>query len=160
VAHSEGVGRGSEFVVTLPLAENAVVPAPTADAAPAAARQRVLVVDDNRDAADSLAMMLALSGHEVTTAHDGEGALQHRDAFDPDVVLLDIGMPGMNGYEVARRWREAGGMRTLIVALTGWGQEDDKRRALEAGFDHHLTKPVDPDSLLAVLHAGQRRGGR
>ncbi|WP_280152930.1 ATP-binding protein [Piscinibacter sp. XHJ-5] len=153
-AHSGGVGCGSEFIVRLPLAPAQVVPAPAAGPAPAGARQRVLVVDDNRDAADSLAMMLELSGHQVAIAHDGEGALTHREAFDPDVVLLDIGMPGMNGYEVARRWREAGGTRTRIVALTGWGQEDDKRRAVAAGFDHHLTKPVDPDRLLAVLHAG------
>jgi PAS domain S-box-containing protein len=153
-AHSAGAGRGSEFVVRLPLAESQAVPAPAAGTAPVVARQRVLVVDDNRDAADSLAIMLQLSGNEVMTTHDGDSALAQRDAFDPDVVLLDIGMPGMNGYEVARRWREgAGGMRALIVALTGWGQEDDKRRAVEAGFDHHLTKPVDPERLLAVLHA-------
>jgi CheY-like chemotaxis protein len=158
-ARSGGPGCGCEFVVELPLAEARPVPLPASGASPAGVRQRVLVVDDNRDAADSLAMMLGLSGHEVLTAHDGESALAQRAAFDPDVVLLDIGMPGMNGYEVAQHWREtSGGTRALIVALTGWGQEEDKRRAVEAGFDHHLTKPVDPDHLVAILHARRDAG--
>jgi CheY-like chemotaxis protein len=117
----------------------------------------VLVVDDNRDAADSLAMMLALSGHEVTTAHDGEGALQHRDAFDPDVVLLDIGMPGMNGYEVAERLRRQPATReAVIVAITGWGQEKDRERARAAGFDEHFVKPADVERLVQLLRSGVR----
>jgi len=153
-AHSAGAGQGSEFIVRLPVAVNARAEAAglAQGAAAAASMLRVLVVDDNRDAADSLAMMLELTGHEVRTAHDGEAALNEAARFTPDVVLLDIGMPGMNGYEVALRLRETPhGRRARIVALTGWGQEDDKRRAVDAGFDQHLTKPVDPASLSTVL---------
>jgi CheY-like chemotaxis protein len=120
----------------------------------------VLVVDDNRDAAESLAMMLELSGHDTAMAHDGPGALGAAPAFCPDVVLLDIGMPGMNGYEVAEQLRQtAPGRHALLVALTGWGQDEDKRRAVAAGFDHHLTKPVDLANLHAVLEAGEARRG-
>ncbi len=153
-ARSPGAGQGSEFIVRLPVALNGR-PDAAGDAQDAVAADSmlcVLVVDDNRDAADSLAMMLELTGHQVHTAHDGEAALADAERFAPDVVLLDIGMPGMNGYEVAMRLRETPhGRRARIVALTGWGQEDDKRRAVEAGFDQHLTKPVDPASLNAVL---------
>jgi PAS domain S-box-containing protein len=162
-ARSGGEGQGSEFEVRLPLAEalppQAVEP-PARDGA-RAAKLRVLVVDDNRDAAESLAMMLELSGHDTATAHDGPGALGAAPGFRPDVVLLDIGMPGMNGYEVAEHLRQtAPGRHALLVALTGWGQDEDKRRAVAAGFDHHLTKPVDLASLHAVLEAGEaRRGG-
>jgi PAS domain S-box-containing protein len=157
---SEGRGRGSEFTVRLPLAQAvaddaALVPQP---AAAGPGMLRVLVVDDNRDAAESLALMLELSGHDVSVRHDGPSALEAVRQGRPDVVLLDIGMPGMNGYEVAERLRqEEAGRRVLLVALTGWGQEEDKRRAVVAGFDHHLTKPVDPSSLNAVLHAGELR---
>jgi CheY-like chemotaxis protein len=114
--------------------------------------RRVLVVDDNRDAADSLAMLLSLEGHEVKTVHSGEVALQVGPSYAPEVVLLDIGMPGMNGYEVARRIRAKPWKKSLmLVAVTGWGQAEDKRRALEAGFDDHMTKPVDPAMLSLLL---------
>jgi PAS domain S-box-containing protein len=148
-AQSEGPGRGSEFVVRLPLATGT---APAQTSSPAftqgVARQalRVLVVDDNRDAAQSLAAVLSMEGHTVATAYDGLDALAQVASFEPDVVMLDIGMPGMNGYEVARRIRaEPGGSRRLLVALTGWGQQEDKRRAADAGFDRHVTKPIDPE---------------
>jgi PAS domain S-box-containing protein len=157
-AHSDGVGSGSEFIVHLPLAESSAALGPTAAPAPeasASATRRVLVVDDNRDAADSLALMLTLSGHDTRAAHGGYAALELAAQFLPDIVLLDIGMPQLNGYEVAERMRlEPWGRRIVLVALTGWGQEEDKRRALAAGFDHHLTKPVDPQRLAALLEVG------
>jgi CheY-like chemotaxis protein len=110
------------------------------------------VADDLRDSADSLAMMLRLAGHEVRTAHDGLEAVQAAAAFRPEVALLDIGMPRMNGYEAARHIRQQPwGRGVVLVAVTGWGQEEDKRRAGEAGFDHHLTKPVDPAGLEKLL---------
>ncbi len=163
-ARSEGLGRGSEFVVRLPLA---IEPPPTrrpdpeADAgAPAAgSRRRVLVADDNIDAAESLAEMLTVMGHEVRTAHDGQAAVEAAAAFRPEVILLDIGMPRLNGYEAARRLRQlAWGGEVLLVALTGWGQEEDKRRAEEAGFDRHFTKPVAVAALTKLL-AGPRPAG-
>jgi CheY-like chemotaxis protein len=119
----------------------------------------VLIVDDNRDAADSLALLLQFSGYDVHTAHDGLSALKAMDDYRPAVVLLDIGMPGMNGYEVARRVRERPELRDiLLVALTGWGQEEDRRRSAEAGFDRHLVKPVDPEVLQGLLASfGQPR---
>jgi len=152
-ARSEGRGRGSEFVVRLPLAAGeAAAPQP---AAPHVAERdislRVLVADDNRDAADSLQRVLALYGHEVRVAYDGAGALQIGREFRPRVAVLDIGMPGTDGYEVARTFRRTLGSEVKLVALTGWGQPADRRRALEAGFDHHLTKPVDPGALNELL---------
>ena len=118
----------------------------------APARRRILVVDDNRDAADSLAMLLRMMGNEVHTAHDGLEAVGAAAAFQPDVVLLDIGLPKLNGYEAARRIREqAGGSDMVLIALTGWGQEEDRRRSKEAGFDHHLTKPVEFAALQKLL---------
>jgi DNA-binding response OmpR family regulator len=118
---------------------------------------RILVVDDNRDAADSLALMLRLVGHELRTAHDGIVAVGAAREFRPDVVLLDIGLPGQNGYEVARQIREqSAGARTVLIAMTGWGQDDDRRRSQEAGFDTHLVKPVDPGVLLRLLQSTQR----
>jgi DNA-binding response OmpR family regulator len=113
--------------------------------------RRVLVVDDNADAADSLAMLLQVRGDEVRVAYDGEEALFAEQEFKPDVLLLDIGMPKLSGYEVARRVRDARGPGVLIVAITGWGQEEDRQRAREAGFDHHFTKPVDYAVLLDVI---------
>jgi signal transduction histidine kinase/ActR/RegA family two-component response regulator len=151
---SEGPDRGSVFTVYLP----AAVPLPAAAADPepkkpaAGGTRRVLVVDDNRDAADSLAMILEMSGTEVAVAYDGEQALVLIEEETPDVVLMDIGMPVMDGYEVARRIRSTpGGERFHLVALTGWGQADDKERALSTGFDEHLTKPVDPAVLAELL---------
>jgi CheY-like chemotaxis protein/two-component sensor histidine kinase len=154
-AQSDGLGMGSEFIVRLPLAEAPAVPRsePNCDGSSHHSRERrILVVDDNRDAADSLAMMLRVSGHAVQTAYDGLAGVQAAAAFRPDVVLLDIGMPKMNGYEAARQIRQqVCGKNTFLVAITGWGQEEDKRRAIEAGFDHHLTKPVDPATLEKLL---------
>jgi CheY-like chemotaxis protein len=111
----------------------------------------VLVADDNRDAADSMQRILALFGHEVQVAYDGSTALRLGEQFRPRVALLDIGMPGTNGYEVARALRRSQGPRVTLVAVTGWGQEADRRRSSEAGFDHHLTKPVDPGTLTNLL---------
>jgi CheY-like chemotaxis protein len=129
-----------------------------ADAWVSMPRRRVLVVDDNVDAAVSLARVLERhEGQEVRVAHDGPSALEAAEAFRPEVVLLDIGLPGMDGHEVARRLRGRPEFeRALIVALTGWGQESDRRRSGEAGFDHHLVKPVDPDELRGLL--GDARG--
>jgi len=111
------------------------------------------VVDDNRDAAESLGMLLELAHCKVSVAFDGLRALEALETFKPEIALLDIGMPGMDGYELARRIRSTQrGRDVLLVALTGWGQADDKKRAAEAGFDEHLTKPVDPDMLGRMLH--------
>src|SRR5262249_33231832 len=157
-ACSAGSGRGSAFTARLPLARSGSVAAPAraADGARASvAGRRILVVDDNRDAAESLGLLLETMGHEVRVAHGGEEGLLAVREFAPAVVLLDIGMPDMDGYEGARRIRDEGGSgRTLLVAVTGWGQDEDRRRAREAGFDHHLTKPVDPAELQRLLTAG------
>jgi PAS domain S-box-containing protein len=154
---SEGAGRGATFSVHLPLlaAGAAATPAEGQPKPPAGSSdRRILVVDDNRDAASSLAMLLELSGCSVSVAFSGPQALEMFEHVEPDTVVLDIGMPGMDGYEVARRLRaDARGRDVLLVALTGWGQEEDKRRAIAAGFDEHLTKPVDPAHLSALLRA-------
>ena len=114
--------------------------------------RRILVVDDNRDSADSLAMMLNIMGNEVRTAHDGLEAVDLAATFNPEVVLMDIGLPMLNGFDAARRMRDQpGGNGMVIVALTGWGQEEDRRRSQEAGFDHHIVKPVDPFALEKLL---------
>jgi PAS domain S-box-containing protein len=162
-AHSEGPGRGSEFVVRLPLPPQ--VPAETrAPSAPAggngsAGRRRVLVVDDNTDAARSLAHLLGILGYQARAAHDGTAALAEAATFRPDVVLLDIGMPGMSGYELARRLRRLPGVSgALLVALTGWGQDEDRRRSREAGIDFHLVKPVDVAALQQLLAESQPTG--
>jgi PAS domain S-box-containing protein len=153
-ARSEGLGSGSEFVVHIPVASGMVAPVATEHEEPMldTGRKRILVVDDNRDAADSLAMMLTMTGNHTLTAYDGLEALDVAAKFKPDLVLLDIGMPKVNGYEVCRRLRQDAGTRgTVIVALTGWGQEEDKRRSLEAGFDAHLVKPVMPGAIDALV---------
>jgi PAS domain S-box-containing protein len=154
-ANSEGLGRGSEFVVRLPLAPAAQRPVPPVQGSgDGPVRRRVLVVDDNVDAAASLRMVLSLRGHDVRAVHDGEAALLAVGELAPDVVLLDIGLPRMNGYEIAKRIRAMpNGGRIRLLALTGWGQEEDKRRALEAGFDEHLTKPVDSARLAALIES-------
>jgi CheY-like chemotaxis protein len=113
--------------------------------------RRVLVVDDNQDAADSLAMLLGVRGEEVRIAYDGAKALEVERDFKPDVVLLDIGLPAISGYDVAERIRDKRGDKVLIVAITGWGQEKDLRRAEDAGIDHHFTKPVDFEALVALI---------
>jgi CheY-like chemotaxis protein/anti-sigma regulatory factor (Ser/Thr protein kinase) len=157
-AHSEGPGKGSEFVVRLPALHEA--PRPLIDGTeggnPAArVRRRVLCVDDNLDACTSLAMIVRLMGHQVELAHDGRSALEKARLFHPDVILLDIGLPNLNGYEVCQRLRqEPEFAKTMIVALTGWGAAEDKRRSREAGFSLHATKPIAPELLEDVL---QRR---
>ena len=162
VAESPGLGLGSRFTVRLPLA--AEPPPSSLPATPrgpgATPAARVLVVDDNVDGAESLALMLGLLGHEVRTAHDGASALQAAAQWRPEVVLLDIGLPGMSGYDVARSLRTqrpAGDL--MLVAVTGWGTQEDQRRSAEAGFDHHLTKPVEAAALEAVLACRQGAGG-
>ena len=152
-AASEGLGKGAEFTMRLPLCESQQ-PEPSGEVQSAAAlsQKRILVVDDNRDAADSLSMVLKFLGADVRVARDGRQALDEIRTYDPAVVLLDIGMPGMDGYEVARRIRTRfPDRRTAIVALTGWGQENDRRQARDAGFDHHLVKPAEIGALQALL---------
>jgi CheY-like chemotaxis protein len=150
---SEGLGKGAEFTLRLPLASDAEqAAAPAGPEAPLLPPKRILVVDDNRDAADSLGMLLKFMGADVRVAHGGREALEAFDAYRPSVILLDIGMPEMDGYQVAREIRgRSEGARVPIVALTGWGQEDDRRRSREAGFDHHLIKPADLAALQSLL---------
>jgi len=156
-AHSNGLGAGSEFVVTLPaLAKSEVVR--QADDAPAALpARRVLVVDDNRDAADTLAALLRTLGVTVAVAYSGRAALDVFATFAPDTVLLDIGMPDMDGYETSRRIRAQHANDVLLVALTGWGQDEDLRQSRAAGFDHHLVKPPDIERLRAILMKSERQ---
>ena len=156
-AKSEGLGRGSEFIVKLPIETSNSVATPAVDkTASARIGRRILVADDNQDAADSLAMILEMAGHDVRVVHDGPGALTIAQTFRPDTVLLDIGMPLVNGYQVARALRkEAWGTGITLIALTGWGQESDRQQAIEAGFDRHLTKPVDLEALEALLSDGR-----
>jgi PAS domain S-box-containing protein len=154
-ARSAGLGHGSEFVLQLPLRmlpDSRVARPDVAAKSSKIGRRRVLVADDNRDSAETLAMLLRVEGHEVMIAHDGSAALAAFGGFAPDIVLLDIGMPGPNGYEVARQIRQSrAGAGTTLIAITGWGQESDKERAFAAGFDHHLTKPVDTVQLSGLL---------
>jgi signal transduction histidine kinase/DNA-binding response OmpR family regulator len=157
-AFSDGPNQGSEFVVSLPLLI-AAPPVTSATPAPSAAgppvpppRRRVLIVDDNMDAARSLTMLLEMGGHEVRCCYDGQSGLTEAETFRPEAVLLDIGLPELDGLEVARRLRALNlSPRPLLVALTGYGQADDVRRSREAGFDHHLVKPADPQTLAAIL---------
>jgi signal transduction histidine kinase/ActR/RegA family two-component response regulator len=154
-AHSEGVGRGSRFVVELPRLEHASRPpvaAPPGESADFLRHRRVLVVDDNRDAADSMCLVLTLLGAEVRVAYSGMEALEATASWHPSVVLLDIGMAGMDGYEVARRIRRQPDLADVhLVALTGWGQEKDRKESIEAGIDRHVTKPIDVDALKTLL---------
>jgi two-component system CheB/CheR fusion protein len=161
-AQSAGPGLGSEFIVRLPAADAQPRQAPAGDVAVAqrfaSERRRVLVVDDNVDAAETLAMLARLYGHEVRTVHDGASALDAAIAFQPEIVLLDIGLPGLDGYEVARRLRlQPGGDQILLAAVTGYGREEDRARAREAGFDHHLTKPFDPVAVERFFTSRQTR---
>jgi len=152
-AWSDGPGKGSEFVVRLPRMGGPAEPqhAAAGRASLPLPSHRVLVVDDNRDAVESLSMLLNLAGQTVASAHDGREALEQFAAFDPDIVVLDIGLPVLNGYEVARQMRQLAKRRVMLVALTGWGQDDDRRRSRDAGFDYHLVKPVEFDSLKSLL---------
>jgi signal transduction histidine kinase/ActR/RegA family two-component response regulator len=154
-AHSEGKGRGSEFVVRLPVLIDTPkpehAPEPDGDSIPATAR-RILIVDDNADAAASLATLLELTGNETEIAHDGVEAVEKAAAYGPDMILLDIGLPKMNGYDACRAIREKQwGKKVVVVALTGWGQDVDRRRSKEAGFNGHLVKPVDHATLMNLL---------
>jgi CheY-like chemotaxis protein/two-component sensor histidine kinase len=154
-AFSEGLGRGAEFAIRLPiLLESQKLPSESArGTAGTGDRRRVLVVDDNVDSAESLVTLLRMFGHEVQMAHDGIAAVETAARFRPDVVLLDIGLPRLNGYEVAQRIRqEPWGPGVVLIALTGWGQEEDRRRSKDAGFNFHLVKPVDPDDLTKHLN--------
>ncbi|HEX6636899.1 MAG TPA: response regulator, partial [Steroidobacteraceae bacterium] len=153
-ATSGGIGRGSRFTVRLPnaAAVRAAAPAASAPREGAATQGRtILLADDNRDAAESLAIILRLEGHEVHLAHDGEAALRVFEQYRPDVALLDIGMPRRNGHDVARQIRANGGGDVLLLAVTGWAQDADKAQSKAAGFDHHLTKPIEPETLLELL---------
>jgi signal transduction histidine kinase len=159
-ALSTGIGQGSEFVVRVPAEPaEAGMPAANVDAGEpdeTTVVRRVLVVDDNRDAAESLALFLKIGGHVVATAFDGEEALAAAETFRPDVALIDLGMPKLNGYEVCRRIRASEWGRAItLIAQTGWGQEEDKRRTREAGFDAHLVKPTDPAAVLHLIAATQ-----
>ncbi|HEY6515561.1 MAG TPA: ATP-binding protein, partial [Steroidobacteraceae bacterium] len=153
-AHSEGPGRGSEFLVSLPISKPTVeIPQlGSVEDTAAGIGLRILVADDNRDAADTCAALLEISGHHVQTAYSGRQALELAENFRPHAALLDIGLPDLSGYVLARHIRESHwGRRTLLVAITGWGQSEDRRRAYEAGFDHHLAKPVAAETIDSVL---------
>jgi PAS domain S-box-containing protein len=162
-AESPGPGQGSTFFARLPLVEGARPEPARPPSGPRAVGtpRRALVVDDNRDAADSLVMLLELAGHAAVAVYSGDEALAAARQLRPDVVFLDIGLPGMNGYEVAERLRAESAERACLVAVTGWGTEHDRARARAAGFDHHLTKPVEPEQVREVLaRLPGRRGAR
>jgi CheY-like chemotaxis protein len=153
-ARSAGPGLGSEFIVRLPLtpANATTLPVADPDVPLLVSGRRVIVADDNKDAADALAMLLELSGHEVRVAHGGRAALSLAQTFRPDVAILDIGMPDLSGYDVAAQLRrEPWGGAIVLIALTGWGRDDDRQRAASVGFDQHMTKPVNPEKLEAFL---------
>jgi len=159
--HSDGPGRGSEFIVRLPVLPQAPPAGPDSPGSPlrrtpeqpcASPSRRVLVVDDSISTAQSMSALLQLEGHDARVAYDGPKALETAAAFHPEVVLLDIGMPGMNGYQVAKQLRQMPGLeQTLLVAITGYGQEEDSRRSREAGFQHHLVKPVGLRAVEELL---------
>jgi PAS domain S-box-containing protein len=154
-ARSDGLGKGAEFVVRLPVATEAAAAVPVGEKDhPAALKSslRILIVDDNRDGADSLAMLLRIMGNTTRTAYDGQEGVAVAEAFRPNVIVLDLGLPNLNGYEACRRIRaQAWGKSVVLIAVTGWGQEEDRRRSQEAGFDQHLVKPVDPNALMKLL---------
>jgi CheY-like chemotaxis protein len=153
---SEGIGKGALFRITLPCISEVTQEQP-AEVQPAVAfvpagGKRVLVVDDNMDAAESIAVYLRLEGHEVRTVSDGAQAVAIAQVFAPQVAVLDIGLPGMSGYEVARRLRQKGaGALGLLIALTGYGQKEDRARSEDAGFHHHFVKPADPRDIQAAI---------
>ena len=155
-ARSAGPGHGSEFIVRLPRRDSRIKAA--VELAPVeserSASRRVLIADDNQDAAETLAMLLQIEGHQVHVVHDGRAAVSAFADFNPDVALLDIGMPELSGYEVAKRVREdPRKQKVTLIALTGWGQDRDKAQALAAGFNHHFTKPVEPSRLTEILRS-------
>jgi len=162
-ARSAGTGKGAEFVVRLPVlaaqppSETSASPQSDITAREANNGSRLLVVDDNQDSAESFAMVLRAQGHHVRVAFSGRAALEMVKAYGPEIVFLDIGMPAMDGYEVARRMRQQSVLRDIVlVAVTGWGQQEDRRRSAESGFDHHLVKPVEPQALEALIESARR----
>jgi signal transduction histidine kinase len=163
--HSDGVGRGAEFTVRLPVMTPQVTGLANRrrelGAVPDIVPQRILVADDNHDAAEALSLQLQFAGHDVRTAHDGVEALELAKAFDPDIVVLDLGMPKMDGYETARQLRlRSNGRRMSLIALTGWGQQQDRDRTADAGFDAHLVKPVAEAQLFRALAIAVEHNGR
>jgi two-component system CheB/CheR fusion protein len=166
-ARSAGLGRGTEMIVRLPIlkrepeeSRQPVILGTSSDGSPKLASRRMLVVDDNVDAADSMALLLRLSGHEVVAAYDGPAALEVAETFEPEIVLIDIGLPVMDGYEVARRMRQHPALKAaLLLAITGYGRAQDRREAAVAGFNHHLTKPVSLEELLGVLARNLSQAG-
>ena len=163
-ARGTGVSKESEFMVRTPVAVvREDFDRPSAAAAAPASGRRILIADDNEDAVESLALLLSMMGNETRTAPDGVAALQVGESFAPEIVLLDIGMPKLNGYEAARRMRALPwGSRLVLVALTGRSQDEDRRRSHEAGFDFHLVKPIEPaalEKLLAIVPSAVDRAG-
>jgi CheY-like chemotaxis protein len=157
VAKSEGIDKGSEFSVFLPAAQRPaeVKTAAKSPVAPGNSPTRILVVDDNVDMAKGMARLLTLVGHDVKVAYDGPTAIEAARAHEPDFILLDIGLPGMDGYEVATMLRHESCCRgATFIAVSGYGQDEDLRRSKEAGFHHHLVKPVDHDALMTIISAG------
>jgi CheY-like chemotaxis protein len=166
-AHSDGANCGSQFIIRLPaLNESVAVTAEVRPAVPhveSSLARRILVVDDYPIVAESLKRVLALAGHNVRTAHDGSAALEVLTSFRPEVIVLDIGLPGMSGYDLARQIRElTASSPVILIAATGYGQSEDRDRAHQAGFDHHLTKPVDCVGLLELIEStrGSKRHGQ
>jgi PAS domain S-box-containing protein len=163
-ARSQGPGKGSEFIVHLPLAEDQapVLPRQASYAAASipASLHRILVVDDNEDAAESLAVLLQMMGNDIRVVYNGLDAVRVASEYRPDVVLLDIGLPGLDGHEVARVIRnEPWAARTTLIALTGWGQDEERRKSVDAGFDYHMVKPVEPDALMKLLASLAAKSG-
>jgi CheY-like chemotaxis protein len=157
-AHSAGQGTGSEFVVRMPIAADSVMERPPAvpNTTEANRGRKVVIVDDNRDAAETLTRLLSMMGHEVHAAFDGHQALRLIAELKPDVALIDIGLPGMNGYEVAGKIREQSVLdQVRLVAYSGYAQDDDRRRSREAGFDEHVAKPLDATALNALISAAR-----
>jgi CheY-like chemotaxis protein len=153
-AKSDGPGRGSEFIVRLPVVVEASVPQRANEEASSAPKSelRIQIVDDNRDSADTLAMMLKIMGNDTRTAYDGKEGVELAEEFRPNVLLFDIGLPKLNGYEACRLIRQLPwGNKVVMIAVTGWGQEEDRQRSHDAGFDYHMVKPVDASSLMKLL---------
>jgi CheY-like chemotaxis protein len=155
-ARSEGIGQGSEFIARIPLGTPLETPdvEASADVLVPGAGLKILVVDDSRDAADTCAILLELSGHHVQTAYTGQRALELAEAFRPHVLMLDIGIPDLDGYQVARKIRASSwGRSAILIAVTGWGQEEDRHRAFDAGFNHHLTKPIAAETVESLIRS-------
>lgn len=158
-ATSEGLGKGSEFTVRLPAARRPAptIPEPTKPIE-VKGKAQILVVDDNVDTVRGMAILLNLAGHEVVAAHDGPAAIEVARTCRPQIILLDLGLPGMSGYEVARRLRQEQASRdALIIAVSGYGQEEDRHRTRAAGFDHHLIKPISYDELFTLFAPDPKR---